>query len=432
MKDNPQSDVVHDYETHSSAKRISTDMALASSIRAHHPGMTLSIVALSGCDLRGFARAGHATFIQDMTAESHHRTSTNPFSEDQSSLRQDIIVRYECNWEGHSFIVYNAEVSRSYQQDQVYSFILTQPKGDESVYGSSAATEKLLKRVREWTAKSHKEIFIFNGGFWAKSKELYQGVQGSDWRDVILDKGTKELLIKDIEGFYNARETYRRFGIPWKRGIIFHGPPGNGKTISIKAIMKSLGTRPIPVPCLYVKSFVSCQGEEQAISAIFQKARQSAPCFLVLEDLDSLVTEKVRSYFLNEVDGLSSNDGILILGSTNHLDKLDPAIVKRPSRFDRKYPFNPPSEPERALYAAYWKGKLATVPEINMSDSDCDAIAGFTEGFTFAYLKEAFMATLFELCTSLEEQKLENDEKKSPCLSPQFREASQDSQRANE
>ncbi|MCJ1285596.1 hypothetical protein MMC26_004937 [Xylographa opegraphella] len=174
--------------------------------------------------------------------------------------------------------------------------------------------------------------------------------------------------------------------------------------------MKSLSKRPDPVPSLYVKSFVSGRGQEWAISMIFQMARKSAPCFLVIEDLDSLVTDKHRSYFLNEVDGLSTNEGILILGSTNHLNKLDPAIMKRPSRFDRKYPFYSPGEPERALYAAYWKSKLADVPEVDMSESDCAAIAALTEGFTFAYLKEAFMATLFELYSAFEAQKPHVDE----------------------
>jgi transitional endoplasmic reticulum ATPase len=60
---------------------------------------------------------------------------------------------------------------------------------------------------------------------------------------------------------------------------------------------------------------------------------------LIFEDPDSLITEETRSYFLNEIDGLESNDGILMIGSTNHLSKLDPALSKRPSRFDRKYHF---------------------------------------------------------------------------------------------
>ena len=208
-------EVVKDYEAHSSAQKVSTDVALASSLRAQYPGMTLSIVALSACDLKGFAKAGHATFLEDTTAESHYRISPNQCSEDQSGIRQDVFVRYKCKWEGHDFVVYNVEVSRSYQRDVVFSFILTQAQGDESVYGSSAATNKLINRVAEWTAKSHNEIWVFDQA-WSKSGELYKVVQDSDWKDVILDQGTKDLLIKDIEGFFNARDTYKRFGIPWK------------------------------------------------------------------------------------------------------------------------------------------------------------------------------------------------------------------------
>lgn len=122
---------------------------------------------------------------------------------------------------------------------------------------------------------------------------------------------------------------------------------------------------------------------------IFSRARAEAPCVLILEDLDSLITDMNRSFFLNEVDGLEDNDGLLLvsaartgaiqaeagrrsrwqverftrsvessrvecgrvwwsigsssspsltrqIGTTNHFDKLDPALSNRPSRFDRK------------------------------------------------------------------------------------------------
>src|SRR3569833_2669614 len=67
-------------------------------------------------------------------------------------------------------------------------------------------------------------------------------------------------------------------------------------------------------------------GPEYSIKQIFEKARQYAPCYLVFEDLDTIVSDNVRSYFLNEVDGLKDNDGIFMIGSTNHLDRLDPGI----------------------------------------------------------------------------------------------------------
>ena len=72
------------------------------------------------------------------------------------------------------------------------------------------------------------------------------------------------------------------------------------------------------------------------MSLVFAKARIEAPCVLILEDLDSLINDSNRSFFLNQLDGLENNDGLLVIGSTNHYDRLDPAITKRPSRFDRK------------------------------------------------------------------------------------------------
>lgn len=179
-----------------------------------------------------------------------------------------------------------------------------------------------------------------------------------------------------------------------QRGVILHGVPGNGKTISIKALIHTLSARPEPVPSLYVKSFDACQGSQYSIRTIFAHARNMAPCLLVFEDIDSLVTENVRSYFLNEVDGLESNEGIMMIGSTNHLEKLDPAIAKRPSRFDRKYHFKLPAETERAAYCEYWRGQLAKNPSIDFPPSLSPAIAKITDGFSYAYLKELFITAL--------------------------------------
>jgi SpoVK/Ycf46/Vps4 family AAA+-type ATPase len=122
-----------------------------------------------------------------------------------------------------------------------------------------------------------------------------------------------------------------------------------------------------------------------------------APCLLIFEDLDSLVEKKTRSYFLNEVDGLESNDGILMIGSTNHLDQLDPAISKRPSRFDRKYHFKVPSEEERVAYCKYWRQKLVDSDLVEFPEALCPIIAKMTEGFSFAYLKELFIIALLTI-----------------------------------
>jgi transitional endoplasmic reticulum ATPase len=148
------------------------------------------------------------------------------------------------------------------------------------------------------------------------------------------------------------------------------------------------------IESLYVKSFSSYGGPELAIRQIFLKARQMAPCLLIFEDIDSLVSPMVRSYFLNEVDGLESNHGILMIGSTNHLERLDPGISKRPSRFDRKYFFDVPTRDERIQYADYWRHKLRNNKKVDFPAEMSTRVADLTTDFSFAYMKEAFVASL--------------------------------------
>lgn len=115
---------------------------------------------------------------------------------------------------------------------------------------------------------------------------------------------------------------------------------------------------------------------------------------VVLEDLDAMVTEKVRSFFLNELDGLANNTGILTIATTNHPERIDDAILNRPSRFDQKWTFNVPDLELRAAFTRKWIGKL-TRGEIGRGikfDSEHDAlaqrVAEKTDGFSFAFMKE--------------------------------------------
>ncbi|KAJ6628802.1 P-loop containing nucleoside triphosphate hydrolase protein [Mycena sp. CBHHK59/15] len=261
--------------------------------------------------------------------------------------------------------------------------------------GPEGPARSLVLNAGSWDQSLHEEMWVFNQGFWSKDHELWVAVQSADWKDVILKDDFKKALQKDVYGFFKSEALYKELAIPWKRGLIMHGPPGNGKTISIKVIMKTcnaLGFAP-----LYVKSFQSYAGEEGAMLAVFTKARQLAPCVIVLEDLDALINDRNRSFFLNQLDGLQGNDGLLVIGTTNHFDRLDPGLSTRPSRFDRKFLFDDPDRDERALYARYWQEKLKSNDEIDFPDALVDEVADQTGQFSFAYLKEAFVSCLVTL-----------------------------------
>jgi SpoVK/Ycf46/Vps4 family AAA+-type ATPase len=193
--------------------------------------------------------------------------------------------------------------------------------------------------------------------------------------------------------FFDSKAVYDDLGVPWKRGLIFYGPAGNGKTISIKALMHTLADRKDPIPTLYVKA----APRTFDISNVFFLARQMSPCLLILEDIDTIVTAQTRSYFFNEVDGLENNDGIMMVASTNHIDRLDPGLSKRPSRFDRKYLFPSPSKAERVQYVQYWREKLKAKPEVEFPEALIEPIASITHGFSFAYIQEAFVSSLLDM-----------------------------------
>jgi ATP-dependent 26S proteasome regulatory subunit len=113
---------------------------------------------------------------------------------------------------------------------------------------------------------------------------------------------------------------------------------------------------------------------------------------LVLEDLDSLVSPENRSFFLNQLDGFEQNHGLIVLATTNHADRIDAAIIDRPSRFDRKYHFTLPTSAERQVYLAGWQNRL--LQETQWEANDVAEIAVATEGFSFAYLKELIISSV--------------------------------------
>jgi ATPase family associated with various cellular activities (AAA) len=102
------------------------------------------------------------------------------------------------------------------------------------------------------------------------------------------------------------------------------------------------------------------------------------------------VTPRNRSYFLNELDGFAGNTGILTLATSNHPERLDPAIIDRPSRFDRKYPFDLPAVQERRTYIGMWNETLRR--ELRLSEDGIARVAEDTDDFSFAYLKELFLS----------------------------------------
>jgi transitional endoplasmic reticulum ATPase len=413
---------------HVSARRVEPEFFTQDLLAKAYNGYHITRTSPTTCDLLGYAKAGHATATQvirsDHDATRVHRAPASRI-EGQTDKLEDAVSfgRWDYTWQNYDFVVYETAHIDRFARVIKLLYVPT-PQSDKAHHETHhPQTDQLLLRSGEWTSSAHERIWVFDNAKWSKDKHLWDSVQSTSWEDVIVSPIVKRKLSQDVDGFFDSQSLYQKSKIPWKRGIIFHGVPGVGKTLFIKMLIKSLGERSPPIPTLYVKSLDACSGPKWSIQQIFQKARRTAPCLLVLEDLDSLVQSHTRSYFLNEVDGLSSNDGILMIGSTNHLDQLDPAVTKRPSRFDRKYRFDLPTEAERVAYCRYWRQKYIESDEVDFPDEVCAVVAKITKGFTFAYLKELFVSSLLLLVrnategsedgTESEDAIAENDESES-------------------
>ncbi|KAL8736842.1 MAG: hypothetical protein Q9181_002285 [Wetmoreana brouardii] len=423
-------DPIYDaFHNNATAPRIDTSTVLTAALRKKYPNLHLTITSTYSFDLLGFAAAGHAGAIPSSTAEESQSlegsTTADHLSSDLKWRRYITPSRRTSDSDG--ILVDNIRFGRFIYTWSTYNYILYKIVGDHGGYdedvtymlGDTAeANDALLLAAGIYWNQLHDQVLVFDGGYWRKDRKLWESVQNSTWDDVILDKEMKKSIIGEMEKFFGSEERYKKLKVPWKRGIIYYGPPGNGKTISIKAMMHTLYHLPSPIPTLYVRSLSAYGGPEAAIASIFSEARKQAPCLLVFEDLDSIITDSVRSYFLNEVDGLESNDGILMVGSTNHLERLDPGISKRPSRFDRKYLFPEPDMEERIAYCEFWRRKLGIEDgddegkhaEVEFPMVLCKAIAGITADFSFAYIQEAFVASLLAIAASGDEDDDSDDD----------------------
>ena len=307
----PQNEVAQTYFDHSSANRVNTDTVIVQALRAEYPDLHLTVVPRSSADILSYAAAGHAGVAPIDSAKD--RLSWRRYIPPASRLSGKGILaddlkfgKFLVDWRKKEFVLYiaNGRDGSSSYPEIVNQYVLS---------ASVEATNTLLMEVGQYGNLLHNEVWVFDQGYWQKSKELWDSVQKAHWSDVILDAKMKKLIKDDVLDFFDSQDTYDRLKVPWKRGIIYYGPPGNGKTISIKAMMNSLYKRDDPVPTLYVRTLASFGGPEYALAQIFSLARRTAPCLLVFEDLDSIVSDQVRSYFLNEVDGIRKNDGILIV-----------------------------------------------------------------------------------------------------------------------
>lgn len=195
-------------------------------------------------------------------------------------------------------------------------------------------------------------------------------------------------IIEDIQKFWQRADRYKEYGFLHKRGILLYGDPGMGKSGIIQLITKHLVDNMQGIVInLTNGDQIEWYGE---LITSFRQIEPNRPIIVILEDIDGIASEGSwsTSMLLNILDGVKQIDNVVYIATTNYPEKLEERITNRPSRFDRRYEVEPPTDDVRL---AYFKNKLTT------DDLKSIKIADWvkkTEGMSLAHLRELVISVV--------------------------------------
>ena len=235
------------------------------------------------------------------------------------------------------------------------------------------------KALVEVTPSGMREVFIENPDV--------------SWEEIGGLAEVKRELMEAVEWPMKYPGLYDKLGHKMPRGILLHGPSGTGKTLMAKAVATESEA-----------NFVSVRGpellskwvgeSERGIREIFKRARQSAPCVIFFDEIDSIapirgaggetqVTERVVSQLLTELDGMENMHGVIVLAATNRADMIDPALL-RPGRFDKIISIPLPDKDGRKRVLEIHSKDIPLADANGPDKIDFEKLAELTDGLSSA------------------------------------------------
>jgi len=196
-------------------------------------------------------------------------------------------------------------------------------------------------------------------------------------------------------------EVFVKLGIEPPKGILLHGPPGTGKTLLAKAVANESGANFFSIAGPEIMNKYYGESEKQ-LRKIFEDARKNAPAIIFIDELDSIaskreevtgeVEHRVVAQLLSLLDGLEERGNVIVIGATNRIRAIDPAL-RRPGRFDREIEIGVPDKNGRKDILRIHTKNMPLDTDIDL-DAIADQMYGFVGADIQAVVKEAAMIAL--------------------------------------
>lgn len=248
--------------------------------------------------------------------------------------------------------------------------------------------KKDLQQIKDFIVQFAKALTEIN-------RELLDTSLASALDRVFLPESLLKEILDDFDSFMQAEKIYKEdLKLPWKRGYMFIGPPGNGKSLLLRCLAKRYGMAKHDLKeairrdgTLNINDLV--RSENGIESALFPDRK--IPVMCILEDIDKFTTfqssgehqdagELPLHQLLRGIDGVEEVNDVVIVATTNYANTLSEALVNRPGRFDRIWKIDQPKLPEIMRFLRYHK--------IDIAGGLVEKVAKEFEGYSMAYVEE--------------------------------------------
>ena len=185
-------------------------------------------------------------------------------------------------------------------------------------------------------------------------------------------------------------ELFKRLGVEAPKGVLLHGPPGTGKTLLAKAVANETNANFYTIGGPEIMSKYYGESEER-LRNVFEQAEKNAPSIIFIDEIDSIapkreevtgeVEKRIVSQLLSAMDGMSSRGKVVVIGATNRINAIDPAL-RRPGRFDREIEIGVPDRNGRLEILQIHTRGMPVANDVNL-----EKLADISHGFVGADLQ---------------------------------------------